>query len=205
MTLNDLGLKHHTDKASSHHDYCKVYEQYFKHLQQDPIKFVEIGYGGYEYRDRGGAGLKMWREYFTQAEIHCIELHQKIHIPANCEFHCMSQDDDRVATVCAGAHIVIDDASHINPLTLKTFQLVWPVLAPGGIYVIEDIESSWCPVDGWASGCDNPLNHEAPTAANIGKHLVNDINAQYIPHFTGKYTDVESVHFHKNLLIIKKK
>lgn len=34
--------------------------------------------------------------------------------------------------------LVIDDASHLYDLTREAFDIIWPRLAPGGIYVIED-------------------------------------------------------------------
>lgn len=205
MTLDQLAIKHQTDKSSLHHDYCKVYEQWFEPIRNKPIKFVEIGFGGYEFPDRGGQGLRMWREYFTQAEVHCIELYDKVNIPAGCSFHQMSQDDERCKDICRGAHVICDDASHICPLTYRTFINLFPALKAGGLYIIEDIESSWCPHNGWAQGTDDSLDMITPTPVNIGRHLVNDINAQYIPGFIQTYPDAESVHFYKNLLVIKKK
>ena len=34
--------------------------------------------------------------------------------------------------------MIIDDASHEGPLTTRTFELLWPLVAPGGYYVVED-------------------------------------------------------------------
>ena len=205
QTLDELAIKHGTDKSSLHHNYCHIYEQYFKHLQHEHIKFAEVGFGGYEYPDRGGQGLRMWREWFTKAEIICVDLFFKINPVPGTEFIQLSQDNEEIAGICKGASVFIDDGSHINPLTIRTFELVWPVLAPGAFYVIEDIESSWCPADGWAKGCSDPYNYEAPTAKNLGVELISAINAQYVPNFAHLYKDIQSVHFHKNVIIIKKR
>ena len=34
--------------------------------------------------------------------------------------------------------LIVDDASHFGALTAATFQLLWPLVAPGGFYVVED-------------------------------------------------------------------
>jgi len=48
--------------------------------------------------------------------------------------------------------VVIDDASHKYPETKRTFEIVFPLLANGGLYVIED----W----GWAHWKDCPWQKE---------------------------------------------
>ena len=35
--------------------------------------------------------------------------------------------------------IVIDDGSHVGRMQLETFQSLWPRLAPGGVYIVEDM------------------------------------------------------------------
>jgi len=35
-------------------------------------------------------------------------------------------------------HLIIDDASHDGQLTCATFDLLWPLVTPGGFYVAED-------------------------------------------------------------------
>jgi len=39
-----------------------------------------------------------------------------------------------------GFDLIVDDASHIGPPTYRTFLNLWPMVKPGGFYVIED----WC-------------------------------------------------------------
>lgn len=47
--------------------------------------------------------------------------------------------------------VVIDDASHLYRLSRKTFEIAFPLLRPGGVYVIED----W----GWAHWPPSPSSH----------------------------------------------
>ena len=38
---------------------------------------------------------------------------------------------------------IVDDASHINWHQIQAFELLFPCLKPGGIYIVEDIDSSY--------------------------------------------------------------
>lgn len=35
--------------------------------------------------------------------------------------------------------VVIDDGSHVGRMQLEAFQSLWPYLAPGGAYIVEDM------------------------------------------------------------------
>jgi len=53
-----------------------------------------------------------------------------------------AQDDETLPGLLA-AHspqwdLFVDDASHDGKLTAETFRLLWPLVAPGGFYVVED-------------------------------------------------------------------
>lgn len=59
-------------------------------------------------------------------------------------YYNTSQDDEAaLAAICRdefGGQVdaVIDDASHAYDMTKKSFEILFPMLAPGGIYAIED-------------------------------------------------------------------
>ena len=39
--------------------------------------------------------------------------------------------------------VIIDDASHINWHQIQAFELLFPCLRPGGVYIVEDVDSSY--------------------------------------------------------------
>jgi hypothetical protein len=207
-TLDEIAIKYQTDKASTHHGYTKYYQRHFEELRHDRVLLIELGYGGYDYPDRGGAGARMWLEYFTTADVISIDVHKKINIPktSRFEFWQYSQDDEGLSRILRERtnlpHIIIDDASHICDLTLKTFEILFPVLRSGGWYVIEDTETSFW--DGWSKGTlyYNDFNFSHPV--NLGRRLINDVNAKYIPNYTPSYK-IDEIHFYQNIIFIKKK
>lgn len=62
-----LGRKHRTDKVS-HHAYHKTYAQFFD--REKTQKILEIGISA-------GNSIRMWLEYFPNAEVHGMELHMR--------------------------------------------------------------------------------------------------------------------------------
>lgn len=222
--LDQLARKHGTDKHSDHHDYCRHYQKHFEHLRGVPVNLIEFGIGGYEYPDRGGGGLKMWDEFFThpQAKITGIDLYNKSGLKFGNRVKILkgSQNDGDFLLkmfVSTGApDIIIDDASHMNNLTIQTFRHCFPWLKPKGIYVIEDIESSWWNEHGF-DGQPDPNDFMHPSSINFCRALINILNVKHIAkdengnpqtpyHLVkgGNY-EIDSMHFYNNMVVIIKK
>lgn len=202
--LAKLALKYGSDKWG-HHYYCNHYERHLQQFKELPITLVELGVGGYEYPDRGGAGLCMWAEFFTHpaAWIFGIDIHEKkLSLPkrATCIQGSQADPDISERTSIYNPSVVIDDASHMNALTIAAFKVWFPKLVPGGVYIIEDIESSWWAEAGF-DGCRDNKNLEAPTTINFCRLLLNEVNKKT----TGSNLyPIASMHFYENVVIIHK-
>lgn len=139
--LERLALKHATDKSALHHYYTRRYEAHFKSRRFEKIKLLEIGVA------RGGS-LRAWRDYFWRAEITGIDIKPECaqYAGGRVKVCIGSQDDETFIQQVITAHgpfdIVIDDGSHENPRTLKSFELLFSRVRPGGYYVIEDLHCS---------------------------------------------------------------
>lgn len=205
LSLDQIAYNLQTDKASWHHGYTKYYERFFEPLRDKPIVLFEAGYGGEHYPDRGGGSAKMWRRYFPNATIVVTDIHQKTNIPEGVIFQKFSQDDKdgwlRVIETTGAPDIFIDDGGHDNIVTRETFFNIFPLLRNKGIYVIEDVESSWWGPD--FGGCDDATNYTANTTINLARKLINDVNSKYC-----KVKDpypIESIHFFSNIVFIVKR
>lgn len=211
MTLDQIALKHGTDKASNIHNYTPHYERFFGPYRYDRLTLFECGFGGYHFPDRGGAGARTWRDYFPHAIIVSTDKYPK-NVKENFWFEQGDQDDvvfwDTIILKHGNPNIFIDDASHINPLSIATFEIMFPKLKPGGIYCWEDLESShWQAVatDGTDfKGCQDYNNLEAPTALNFLRRLTIDVNSKHIHQHTAKYP-IDSITFCDNIAFIVKK
>lgn len=141
--LRELAIKYDTDKGPKDHNFTPIYETHFNKLNSNPLKLLEIGIG------RGGS-LKMWAEYFTKAQIYGIDKDEKRHLDGQ-RITTIQCDQGNINKLCqinqlhGKFNIIIDDGSHKQSHIITTFKTLFPLLANNGIYVIEDIHTSYLP------------------------------------------------------------
>lgn len=210
--LRRLAVVFGTDKEGAHF-YAGHYQHHFQHMRRRDINLLEIGIGGYQNPKAGGQSLRMWKAYFTKGKIFGIDIHKKrYHDEKRIKTFKGSQTDDdflkSVAEEIGGIDIVIDDGSHRNTHVIKTFKTLFPLLKHDGIYVIEDLQTSyWEEMKGtvW----DGSKDLDAPfTSMNFLKRLVDGLNYEEFSHddYAPTYFDrnIISVHFYHNLAFIYK-
>jgi hypothetical protein len=141
--LDVLGILDGVDKASLRGeihcswDYLRHYAQALREYRDQAINVLEIGVAA-------GASLNMWLRYFSKATIIGIDIDPACAALSRgrAAVKIGSQDDDAFMTEVARAHppsVVIDDGSHIAIHILRSFEAVFPLLLPGGTYVVEDL------------------------------------------------------------------
>lgn len=144
QSLSEIGRAQGTDKVTQL-GYDPWYERMFAPLRERPLKLLELGV-------LEGASLRMWEAYFPNAEIWGIDVAPgcTAHEGGRVRVRIGDQADPRflasVAAEVGPLDIVIDDASHVWHKTLASFELLWPHVASGGWYVIEDLQvcyESW--------------------------------------------------------------
>lgn len=95
-----------------------------------------------------GESLVMWQHLFPSGRVIGVDKDAGSHWPEGTLRVEAQQDDPRLADLVAahapgGCNLIIDDASHIGHLTAATFALLWPLVVPGGYYVVEDWADPW--------------------------------------------------------------
>jgi demethylmacrocin O-methyltransferase len=134
------------------HFYTAAYERHFDEYRDQRVRLLEIGIGGFESPRLGGESLRMWRHFFRRGLIYGLDLYEK---SALDELRVQTVQGDQsdapsLAALAGGIgplDIVIDDGSHLSDHVLTSFTTLFPLLADGGIYVIEDLQTSYWP--GW--------------------------------------------------------
>ncbi|MFI0982678.1 hypothetical protein ACH4SP_37420 [Streptomyces sp. NPDC021093] len=208
-SLNELAVRFESDKWGGHW-YTPHYDRYFAPLRNSPVTLLEIGIGGYDAPDQGGASLRMWKHYFPRGTVHGLDIYEKHGIaePRVLPLRGDQGDPEYLAKLAADIgpfDIVIDDGSHLNHHVLISFQALFPHVKPGGLYVIEDTQTAYWP--GWG-GDATDLN--APrTSMGMVKGLLDGLNHQERPAGENSdlsYTDrnISGVHVHHNLVVIEK-
>lgn len=145
--LTRLAIKHGTDKWGQHF-YSPIYHSLFSHLCDQPVRLLEIGVGGYGFKKIGGASLRMWAEYFPSGRILGIDVAEKqLTLDPRITVLQGSQVDTAFLARLGADHgpfdIIIDDGSHVPAHVVTSFDALFPHLADDGVYVIEDVQTSF--------------------------------------------------------------
>lgn len=143
MTLDEIFIKHQTDKSSLSHNYSPYYEMMLAPYKDKPINLMELGV-------YAGASVRAWKEYFSQANIFGVDLQYHPNLVEDRIYmiaadQSKQEDLNRLAEV--PYDIIIDDCSHRGDDQLKSFNTLFHSLKSGGLYIVEDIlcayDSRW--------------------------------------------------------------
>jgi hypothetical protein len=136
--LTEIGVKHNTDKAAGH-GFTEFYFNYFEKYTNPRI--LEIGIFD-------GASLKMMEEFFVAPTIVGIDIEPKKQYESKC-IKTMIADQSvpeqllKCLELCSEYDIIIDDGGHTMQQQLVTIATLFPHVKSGGIYVLEDLHTSF--------------------------------------------------------------
>lgn len=140
MTLDEIGLKNGTDKASDRNDFLRRYEPFLEKHRNQKVKLLEIGV-------LGGSSIRTWRDYFSEGEIIGGDINPDVKQYAGDRI-CIEIIDQGKAVdlerlVAKGPYdVIIDDGSHLWEHQILTLRTLLPALKPGGVFIIEDLDTS---------------------------------------------------------------
>ncbi|MER9397242.1 glycoside hydrolase family 99-like domain-containing protein [Mesorhizobium sp. M0615] len=174
MSLRNLYSIHSgkvTDKWSI---YLDAYDRIFSEFREKPVRILEIGV-------QNGGSLEIWRQYFQ---------HAKLILGCDINAVCgdLVFDDAKINIVVGDANtdeversivwhskkfdLIIDDGSHTSPDIIRAFARYFPHLSEGGIYIVEDLHSSyWREYEG---GLYDPF-----TSMSFFKRLLDVVNHEH--------------------------
>jgi predicted O-methyltransferase YrrM len=153
---------------------------------------VEIGV------KHGGSAIFFWH-LLQPNNLCCIELNpaapmltsyiEKQHLGGHIYTHFGINQGDKVQvnTIVKndfsshGIDLVIDDASHIYSPSRATFETLFPLVRPGGLYILEDWRASLLAVQrSKGTESEPPLDtlvHEILTFATVNPHIIPSISS----------------------------
>lgn len=142
--LTILANKYNSDKGTeygSKHGFTEVYGKYFDEFKYKEIKILEIGIND-------GSSLKMWYDYFPNANIYALDIDDK-EIFSNERIGCGILDQSNESHLKEFSDkidmmfdIILDDGSHHISDQQLTFGYLFPLLNSKGLYIIEDLHTS---------------------------------------------------------------
>jgi hypothetical protein len=130
-SLKDISIRmnYPTDKGT-YHDYLPVYQQEFDKI--DSVKILEIGV-------YTGGSIRLWREYFKNAEIHGIDnnSYDNSDIPAIMHWGKFEDVSERFDDNYFD--YIINDSMHDHAAQIDAFKIYFSKLKYGGKFFMEDI------------------------------------------------------------------
>lgn len=163
-----------SDKWDSYLDY---YDETLYAIRDFEISMLEIGV-------QNGGSLETWSHYFTSGkhfigcdiDPNCSKLQY-----ADSRIQIVIGDVNKqesyrqITTICPAFDLIIDDGSHQSIDILNAFINYFPLVKPGGLYIVEDAHCLYM--------------------KNFGGGILNEYSAQY---FFKKLTDVVSYQWWEN-------
>ncbi|MFG1950404.1 hypothetical protein [Micromonospora sp. NPDC048830] len=211
VDLTELAVRCGTDKWGALHQYPRHYQRHFGPLRDRRLTILEIGIGGYHDPEQGGASLRMWRHYFPRAVIYGLDIVDKRPLDAPRVVTARGdQSKTEQLEEFARRHgpfdIVIDDGSHVSRDVLISFRALFPHLRPEGLYVIEDLHTSYWPEV--FHGNDENLDDPRYTVGFL-KTLVDGLHHEELLRPEAREplptdTQVTGLHLYHNLVVIEK-
>jgi hypothetical protein len=151
MTLKSLAEKYCCDKLYAHSYIENFYEQaladrHVRHLLEIGIGFADL-MTPFVPRYIHGCSLRMWEEYFSDAEIYSCDIRPETLVNEG-RIHSIVADQSKAEDLAkllefagGGFDVICDDGSHLPQHQIFTAQFFLPAMTHGGIYIIEDVGS----------------------------------------------------------------
>lgn len=213
--LGVLGLTNGTDKVYQHH-YHIYYHDVLQHLRDKFFNMLEVGVAGFN-------SIDMWKQYFPVAKIYGIDI-EKEYMDKRITVYRADQSkkedlEDVIQKMRVKCDFINDDGSHIPEHQLLTFDIFFSdLLNPNGVYIIEDIETSYWKRNG-LYGYPTQYGYRHPNSlVEKMKDVLDYINRRYMSDadidtvkqkvsFLSEKTlhAISSITFAQNCIIIKKK
>lgn len=165
-----------SDKSTYH-----AYHEPYAHILEgrDVKAFLEIGLFLW---DTPTTDLYAWAEIFPDAQIWGADIKQHLLFSTD-RISCLYIDQADSDTfppvrdaIGGKVDVILDDASHVYSLTINTFENMFDLVAPGGVYMIEDILLNGKPGVDWEQNVKELDNYFKKTEYNYEFYSTSTID-----------------------------
>jgi hypothetical protein len=182
--------------------YFEIYERHFQKFRGKPISMLEFGV-------LHGGSLQMWKYYFGDlAKIYGVDINPRCAELAEDQIEILlgnQENRESLREICRALppfDIILDDGGHTMEQQVITFEETWHSLKDGGIYLCEDLHTSYWP----AFGGGYRLPH---TFIEYTKQLIDQLHAWHSPDQrlgVDKHTlSTFAVHYYDSVIVIEKR
>ena len=202
-SLRSILINHKGRFCHKWEHYPEIYDHYFDRYRETDCVVLEIGVSH-------GGSMQVWKKYFgAKATIIGIDINKycKNFSEDGIDIHIGSQSDreflQSIKQKYPKIDIVIDDGGHFMDMQIISFEELYPHLALDGIYLCEDVHTSY--IDEYGGG----LEREG-TFIEYTKKLVDRLHAFHSrdkeAFGPNKFTrSTNAIHFYDGIIVIEKK
>ncbi|MDR1696404.1 MAG: class I SAM-dependent methyltransferase [Endomicrobium sp.] len=204
MSISNLKNKNYCDIYKEHTGFVSdkwmhyffIYDLlFYKFIAENkPVTLLEIGV-------QNGGSLEIWGKYLPDnSKIYGVDITPdccKLKFGKNIRFHLGSASDPKFMNDVfkdINFDIILDDGSHICNDVVKTFKNMFPKLKNGGVYVVEDLHTSY-----W--GYYGGGLFKKSSSVEFFKNLIDSLNSDYFKH--GKRDMVRNFFYKKHIKFLE--
>ncbi|MBP8918161.1 MAG: class I SAM-dependent methyltransferase [Micropruina sp.] len=181
--------------------YFDIYHRHFQRFRGQPVSILEFGV-------QHGGSMQMWRDYFgPSARIHGVDIDPRcaaVGNPKDTIFIGDQEDRDFLRSVVdeiGSIDIVIEDGGHRMGQQVATFEEVYPRMSADGVFLIEDLHTSYWPNYGGG--------YRAPQSfMEYAKSLTDSLNAWHSRNPELEVSDftrtTKSMHFYDSIVVFER-
>jgi len=153
--------------------YFDIYDRHFARFRERPVTMLEIGV----YH---GGSLAMWQSYFhPDSRFIGVDINPRARRFAggNVEIDIGDQSDRNFLRALRGrlgsVDILLDDGGHSMNQQITTFEELYGLVAPDGVYMVEDVHTSYWPEFGGGL-------RSSASFIEFSKRLVDELHAWHV-------------------------
>ena len=181
--------------------YFDIYHRHFQRFRGRPVVVLEFGV------NQGGS-LQMWRKYFgRKAMIYGVDIDPRCaELDGRRTKIFIGDQEDReflrsIAAEIGKIDVLIEDGGHTMGQQIATFEELYPHLSEDGVFLVEDVHTSYWPRYGGG--------HQRPdTFMEYAKGLTDQLNAWHsredgfaVDDFT---RTTRSMHFYDSIVVFER-
>lgn len=194
----------HNEKRMMHKwmHYFEIYERHFSKFKGQEMSLLEFGV-------LHGGSLQMWKHFFgPKAKIYGVDINPRCAMLEEENIKILIADQDNreslrgITRALPKFDIIIDDGGHTMTQQINTFEELYSHLNVGGIYLCEDLLTSYWPPFG--GGYKKPN-----TFIEYAKNMIDKLHAWHSPDPALSVDDFTrctfGLHFYDSVLVIEKR